>query len=391
VLPHAVAKGGAGRPGPAAATDVTSLTAEQLAFLQRYGFDQELFARWQRDIKSGALSTAGNAVEAPLHAPEPGDIAELRRNETGDLERLEEVGAAAIRRGELGVVVLNGGMATRFGGVVKGTVDVLGDGRSFLALKVEDVRRAQEAHGGRIHLFVMNSFATDQATREHFAAARQFGLDEDQVHHFTQFVAPRLTTKGEVFRDRKGEISPYGPGHGDFAPAFRASGCLARFLAAGGTTLLVSNVDNLGARVSPAILGFHLDAGAEVTVEVAPKWPGDVGGSPYRVGDRLQLVEQIRYAEDFDPDIVDVFNTNTFHFAAAALDRDFDLGWYYVEKKVGNAKVVQVERLIGEMTRFLHARFLKVKRTGTETRFFPVKTPEDLEAGRDEIAAMYAT
>ena len=74
---------------------------------------------------------------------------------------------------------------------------------------------------------------------------------------------------------------------------------------------------------------------------------------------RTQLIEQLRYPKGFDPNIVDVFNTNTFTFTADALDRDFDLGWYYVEKKVDDQDAVQVEHLIGEMTAHQSTNFLR--------------------------------
>jgi UTP--glucose-1-phosphate uridylyltransferase len=164
---------------------------------------------------------------------------------------------------------------------------------------------------------------------------------------------------------------------------------LQRFLAGGGKYLLVRNVDNLGARVDPLILGHHIRSKAEVTVELAPKWPEDVGGSPFSWLGRTQLIEQIRFPQGFDPGIVDVFNTNTFTFTAQALDRDFDLGWYYVEKEVEGRRAVQMEHLIGELTAQLTTNFLQVRRNGRDTRFLPVKTPEDLAAARDEIAEIY--
>ncbi|MBK8098679.1 MAG: UTP--glucose-1-phosphate uridylyltransferase [Planctomycetes bacterium] len=365
------------------------LTAEQLEFLTRYGFDADLFARWRTDVAEGRLSKAANAVTGELLAPPQKAITKLPGGATKATKDLVKAGTTAIAEGQLGVVVLNGGMATRFGGVVKGVVPVLGRRRSFLALCAEDVLRAQARHGGRIHIYLMNSFATDEATKAHFQEHDQFGLDDDQVHHFTQFVSLRMQPDGSVFRLENGAISPYGPGHGDFADAFRQSGMLAHFQAAGGKHLLVRNVDNLGARIDPVILGNHLKHGTEITCEVAPKWPEDVGGSPYLYEDRIQLIEQIRYPTGFDPSIVDVFNTNTFTFAAAALIEPRPLGWYFVEKQVEGRKAVQIEHLIGEMTRFLQSRFLQVRRSGRDTRFLPVKTPEDLEAARDEIREMY--
>lgn len=367
---------------------MSALSADQLAFLHRYGFDELLFEHWRKSLRAGRLSRAGNVVRGDVRAPGAGAIKELPSKSSARHAACVKLGQAAIQRGEFGVVILNGGMATRFGGVVKGVVEAL-PGRSFLALRAEDIKRTQRACGGRIQLFLMNSFATEAATKAHFAEHDNFGLHADQVHHFNQFVSARLRPDGQVFHDAKGEISPYSTGHGDFAPALRASGCLQQFMADGGRTLFVANVDNLGACISPLLIGLHLDARQDVLVEVAPKWPGDVGGSPYLYDGRVQLIEQIRYPEGFDADMVDVFNTNTFHFSAQALDRDFDLGWYYVEKKVSGGTTVQIERLIGEMTRHLEAQFVKVKRTGKDNRFLPVKTPEDLHAAREEISDLY--
>jgi UTP--glucose-1-phosphate uridylyltransferase len=84
-----------------------------------------------------------------------------------------------------------------------------------------------------------------------------------------------------------------------------------------------------------------------------------------------------------------VFNTNTFLFDARALDRDFDLGWYHVEKTVEDKKAIQVEHLIGELTAHLTTNYLQVRRSGRGTRFLPVKSPADLQAARDEIRDMY--
>ena len=51
---------------------------------------------------------------------------------------------------------------------------------------------------------------------------------------------------------------------------------------------------------------------------------------------------------------------------------------------------MQIEHLVGEVTRWLSSNFLRVRRSGKDTRFLPVKTPEDLDSAREEIAEMYA-
>ena len=142
---------------------VDSVDAGTRAILERYGFDEPLFEELRARVADGSLSPATNAVSGtvePLPAdqiarlPEPGDPA---------YEEAREAGKAALTRGEVAAAVLNGGMATRFGGVVKGIVDAYG-GRSFLEWKLLDAERAG------VPLVVMNSFATDEATR-YFVAA----------------------------------------------------------------------------------------------------------------------------------------------------------------------------------------------------------------------------
>jgi len=368
---------------------LNELTEQQLSDLQRYGFDLELQRQWQHDVKKGVLSKKNNAVEGELLAPAPGSVQKLPGESTKAHRHLHELGQRALAGGEVGIAVLNGGMATRFGGVVKGIVPVLGAHRSFLGLTIEDVCRHRDDSGARIPLFCMNSFATDEATKAHCREHDNFGLADADLEHFTQSVAVRMTKKGELFELENGEASPYGPGHGDFPSCFRRCGALRRFLDAGGKYLLVRNVDNLGARIDPIVLGHHIESGCDMTVEVAPKWPEDVGGSPLQFQGRTQLIEQLCYPPTFDPHVVDVFNTNTFTFTASALDRDFDLRWYYVEKEVEGRPAVQVEHLIGELTAHLSTSFLRVRRNGRRSRFLPVKTPDDLNSAREEIAEMY--
>ena len=95
---------------------------QQLAFLQQYGFDAELQKRWQQDVAAGRLSKAGNAIPGELLAPPPSALKKLPGSTTKAARELERIGREALQKGEVGVVVLNGGMATRFGGKPKGVI-----------------------------------------------------------------------------------------------------------------------------------------------------------------------------------------------------------------------------------------------------------------------------
>jgi UTP--glucose-1-phosphate uridylyltransferase len=179
--------------------------------------------------------------------------------------------------------------------------------------------------------------------------------------------------------------SPYAPGHGDLTFALRRSGVLDEFRRTGGRVLYMSNVDNVTATLDPAVIGAHLDSGAAITADVAPKEPGDKGGAPARVNGELQIVEAFRFPEGFDQDRIPVFNTNSFALDAEAIDRDFPLSWFAVEKKVDGEPVIQFEHLVGELTAFLPAQFLRVERYGPDARFQPVKDPAELERRKAEI------
>ena len=80
--------------------------------------------------------------------------------------------------------------------------------------------------------------------------------------------------------------------------------------------------------------------------------------------------------------MISVFNTATYIFKSDSLNRKFELPFYYVEKKSGDKKVIQFERLAGDLSLFLKTEYVVVDR---EERFFPIKTPQDLEKDREKL------
>jgi len=206
---------------------------------------------------------------------------------------------------------------------------------------------------------------------------------------FNQYVSLRLEPDGDLFRDADGRASLYAPGHGDLVPALRRSGTLERLRERGVRVVTVSNVDNLGARVDPAVLGMHLLGGRPYTAEVARKM-GDAGGAPVRVDGRMRILEGPCFPPSFDHDSVPLFNANTGVFDLDALDRELDLTWLYVEKRAEGRTAVQLERVYHEASVFLPTTYLEVPRGGARGRFFPIKTPESLVAAQDDLRELLA-
>jgi UTP--glucose-1-phosphate uridylyltransferase len=375
-----------------------------------YAFDADQFEALRRRVGTGALDPGANRLS---RAPEPlstasDHLTDLRPPSLDEARRnaLADAGNAALRAGKVAVLVLNGGMATRFGGGAKGVVPVIpGHPRvSFIAIKLAEVRQRRNALGASIPVVFMHSFATQGASQAHLAEIGWQGLPEVDREWFSQSIMPRVLPDGTPLQDLPeakslDDADLYAaPGHGDTLGRLRACGVLARLQTRGVEHVLVSNVDNVGASLDPVILGAHLEAvaaGAEVSVEVVRRASGDAGGCVAMLPDtrRPAIIEGFRLPEGTELSDYPHFNTNTLWLTTNTIDREVPLTWFAVHKKIdwpresgrapgGKLDVVQFERLIGQVTEHAPSAYLEVDR---ETRFVPIKTRDDLQANRSKL------
>src|SRR5205814_5910413 len=208
---------------------------EQLATA---GFDPQRLRGWAEQLLHAGPDV--NRVAGDVTAPAPGDVADLPDRESAKGVRLAALGEASLARGELALVVLAGGMATRMGGVVMALVEAL-PGTTFLDARLAEREHWQREAGADLPLWLMTSHATDAAVRE----ALGDRMDGDRVAVFGQQASLRLDPSGRLFREADGSPSVHATGHGDLCDALAASGLLARFLAGGGRHLWIANLDNL--------------------------------------------------------------------------------------------------------------------------------------------------
>jgi UTP--glucose-1-phosphate uridylyltransferase len=365
---------------PGLRQELAELDPQLEAGLRERGFRPEQLLEWAALIPQG---TDRNRVAGTVEPPAAGDIGRPPAADSADGRRLTGLGMQALAEGRLAFAVLAGGMATRMGGVVKALVEAL-PGRTFLDLRLAERAHWMSASGGHLRLWAMSSAATDGQLRQALA-----GTGPD-VRVFEQAASLRLTPEGRLFRDADGRPSPYATGHGDLRDALARSGLLDEFVAQGGRYVWIANLDNLGAGVDPLLLGWHIESGGPLTVEVTARG-GDVGGIPVRWNGRPVVLEDFRLPAGFDRDQVPVFNTNTLLAGAREL-ASLDMPWTYftVHKLVDGRPAVQFERLVGELTSGLRARFVEVPRSGPGSRFLPVKDTAELEARRPDIAARMA-
>ena len=360
-------------------------SAETLA---AYGFDADVFDELRERLvsrcRAGSEGTAPNQVMGVIEPPGDVDLVQLPPAGSAEHSRLEGTGREAISRGHVGVLLLAGGMATRFGGGVKALAEVL-PGLTFVDAKLADLQRLAPELECTVPLWLMTSFGSDRALREWADAS---GGSEVPIGCAAQGVSMRLTRGGDLFRDAGGTVSLHAPGHGDAPWAMRRSGALAGFCRNGGRHLFVTNVDNAAATLDPAVIGAHVAAGRPLTCEVVSGHA--VGGAPWRVDGRLQIVEAFRLPPEVDPLAPGVTNTNSLIADVNVFEADWPLTWFEVRKVVGGGEVVQFERLIGELSAFVDTTMLVVDRDGPDGRFQPVKDPQELSERRPEIARILA-
>jgi hypothetical protein len=90
------------------------------------------------------------------------------------------------------------------------------------------------------------------------------------------------------------------PGHWYEVPNMLRNGILSLLLSENPQveTLMLHNIDTLGADLDPAALGWHLESGNALTFEVVPRRIGDRGGGLARVNGRVRLLEGLAQPRD---------------------------------------------------------------------------------------------
>ncbi|MBN1426289.1 UTP--glucose-1-phosphate uridylyltransferase [Candidatus Fermentibacteria bacterium] len=360
------------------------LTAQETERLTPFFFDHKLQERLCGQFAAGQLSLETNLIHGEITPPGPAMIRDIPDDQSPEGRAAHRAGASVVEGGRLALLILNGGMATRFGGGAKGIVSVEGK-LSFLGLKVTAARLLSRRYGGEVPVYLMNSMATHEASIRHLSEHGHFGYDPALIRPFLQNTLLRITPDGMLFRHANGTISPYGPGHGDIVEAVARS-VLSDMQARGIDVIQMSNVDNVLATPDPLLVGLHLLDGAEMTVEVVRNTGTDVGGGPLMVDGNFQIVEGFRLPPAFDFTALSDFNANTFYFSRACFHRHYDLSWFVVAKHVEGRQALQFERLAGQLSAFLPWSCRRVQRDGPGSRFSPIKDRPSLECDRMRIS-----
>lgn len=236
-----------------------------------------------------------------------------------DLPKGAEVDSSLLSKAV--VIKLNGGLGTSMG--LKGPKSLLSvrEGTNFLDLMVRQTLDLRKSSGANVRLLLMNSFSTSDDTLGHLSRYAAEGFADAQEVELLQNQIPKIDA--ETFapvtwpQDPSLEWCP--PGHGDLYPALVGSGWLDRLLADGVKYAFVSNSDNLGAILDPAILSYFASSGAPFLMEVTRRTAADRKGGHLarRKSDGRLLLREVAQCPDEDLDAFQdidrhqYFNTNS--------------------------------------------------------------------------------
>jgi UTP--glucose-1-phosphate uridylyltransferase len=307
---------------------------------------------------------------------------------------MARVGAAAMGRAVM--IKLNGGLGTGMGLEKAKSLLVVKDGLTFL-----DIIARQAQYSG-VPLVLMDSYNTRD---DSLAALAVYGdlNGSDIPADFVQHKAPKVLRDGlaPASWPEDPELEWCPPGHGDIYPALVTSGMLDALLARGIRYAFVSNADNLGAVLEPAILGYLAANRLPFLMEVAGRTAADRKGghlAARRADGRLLLRESAQCPPEEMDDFQDIerhryFNTNNLWLDLARLKALLDeSGGFLPLPLIRNAKtldprnpasppVYQLETAMGAaISLFDGAAAMLVPRE----RFAPVKSTDDLLAVRSD-------
>ena len=269
--------------------------------------------------------------------------------------------------GKVAVVTLAAGVGSRWtkgAGVIKAVnpfIEMAGRHRSFLEMHLAKTRRIAQGCGAPLPHVVTTSFLTHGPIEKHLRLNANYGFDgplylspgrsigqrlipmvRDLVFLWEEMPQETLDEQKQKVRDAvrrammdwartKGESVDYvdnvpiqrfsPPGHWYEAPNMLRNGVLARLLAEHPhvETLMLHNVDTLGADVDPAALGAHLASGNAFTFEVVPRRIEDRGGGLARVNGRVRLLEGLAQPREEDELRLRFYNSMTTWIQVDAL------------------------------------------------------------------------
>jgi UTP--glucose-1-phosphate uridylyltransferase len=342
------------------------------SLLSQNGFDPVQHERIQMELRAGQIGLAKNRMHASIQIEDvpPQTVFDARRDIDHEYRVL---GEDALASGAVAVVTLSGGAGSRWtrgAGVVKALSPfcrIAGKHRTFLEVHLAKSRHVSRLYGCTVPHVITTSYLTHEPTCKllqdednygytgplYLSPGRSVGLRLIPMVRDLRFAweeTPQqiLDTQAQKVRDssraaliawaqQAGEGTSYTDnlpsqclhpvGHWYEVPNLFRNGVLRRLLDARSNLryLMVHNVDTVGTNLDPGILGWHIDRGATMTVEVITRRIEDRGGGLASLDGRVRLVEGMALPSEESEFKLSYYNSNTFWIDIDALLQVFGL------------------------------------------------------------------
>jgi UDP-N-acetylglucosamine pyrophosphorylase len=337
-------------------TDTSEKSLESL--LDEYGFDGEMHQQIKADLKSGRIGLAHNRlpVNTKIKDIDDQDISLFENIKT---ESNRETGLKALKNGELAIVILAGGVGSRWtkgAGVVKSLnhfSKLNGKHRSFIEVHLAKNKKISKLAEKNIPYVFTTSYLTHSAIEEFLKYKDYYGykdniklspgrnvglrlipterelryLWEEMPHQLldeqAQKVQESLHNAMINWAKAMGEAEDYTfnlpyqcihpVGHWYEIPNLFLNGTLYQLIKEnpGMKYLFVQNIDTLGANADPSILGHHINSNSALTVEVITRKLDDRGGGLAKIDGKIRLIEGLALPDDKIEFGLSYYNTNS--------------------------------------------------------------------------------
>lgn len=184
------------------------------------------------------------------------------------------LGQQLIVEGRVGCLLVAGGQGTRLSHKApKGTFPVSNvTSKSLFQLFAEKVKAAGVLAKRPLQLAIMTSPKNHAETLAFFQAHDNFGLEDGQLHFFTQTELPFLDVQGHLLLQTDGSLAKGPDGNGYALAAFKDSGLWDLWQQQGIEYLSFNLVDNpLGEPFDAELVGFHSQNDCEMTIKCVEK------------------------------------------------------------------------------------------------------------------------
>ncbi|HOT92092.1 MAG TPA: UTP--glucose-1-phosphate uridylyltransferase [Anaerolineae bacterium] len=345
------------------------------ALLNELGFDRIQHEQIRADLRSGRIGLAQNRLPAStvIEDAYPGDVVNPESRMTNDESPITDQGLQALREGRVAVVTLAAGVGSRWthgAGVVKALnpfCKLGGKHRSFIEVHLAKSRRVGRMVGTPIPHIITTSYLTHEPIRDFLARCDNYGytgplylspgravglrlipmardlrfaweempqqLLDEQAQKVRESLHAALINwaqqmgEGSDYRDNLPQQCLHPVGHWFEIPNLLKNGVLARLLEERPQleVLMMHNIDTVGTDVDPTILGYHLNSGATMTIEVITRRVEDRGGGLARVDGHLRLIEGLALPQEQDEFKLTYYNSNTMWIHIDKLLALFDL------------------------------------------------------------------